>query len=121
MYAKGMTQSEIEVHTREIYGMKCSESTISRITDKILPVIQEWHARPLEAVYAVVFMDTIHFHVRSEGSVIKKALYIKNANKIFLWTIDIPKYHELFYKVCLVCTSKFQPIEGATNGLTYLS
>jgi len=76
MYAKGRTQSDIEGHIREIYGLECSESTISRVTDKVLPVVREWQGRPLDPVYAVVFMDAIHFHVRSEGSVIKKAVYI---------------------------------------------
>ena len=50
--------------------------TISRITDKILPLVKEWQSRPLESVYAVVFMDAIHYHVRSEGQIIKKAVYI---------------------------------------------
>jgi len=76
MYAKGMTTSDIEAHIQEIYGLDCSDSTISRITDKILPVVKEWQSRPLEEVYAVVFMDAIHFHVRSEGHIIKKAVYI---------------------------------------------
>lgn len=76
MYAKGMTTSDIESHIREIYGLDCSDSTISRITDKILPVVREWQARPLENIYAVVFMDAIHFHVRSEGHIVKKAVYI---------------------------------------------
>jgi len=76
MYAKGMTTSDIESHIQEIYGLECSDSTISRITDKILPVVKEWQVRPLEEIYAVVFMDAIHFHVRSEGSIIKKAVYI---------------------------------------------
>ena len=76
MYAKGMTTSDIEVHIKEIYGLECSDTTISRITDKILPVVREWQSRPLEEIYAVVFMDAIHFHVRSEGQIIKKAVYI---------------------------------------------
>ena len=46
------------------------------ITDKILPVAKEWQQRPLEAVYAVVFLDAIHHHVRSEGQIVKKAVYI---------------------------------------------
>ena len=62
MYAKGMTTSDIETHIQDIYGLECSDSTISRITDKILPVVREWQSRPLEEVYAVVFMDAIHFH-----------------------------------------------------------
>lgn len=76
MYAKGMTTSDIEGHIREIYGVEVSDSTISRVTDKILPVVKEWQMRPLESVYAVVFMDAIHFHVRSEGQIVKKAVYI---------------------------------------------
>ena len=76
MYAKGMTTSDIETHIRDIYGLSVSDSTISRITDKILPLVKEWQSRPLESVYAVVFMDAIHFHVRSEGQIIKKAVYI---------------------------------------------
>ena len=76
MYAKGMTTSDIETHIKDIYGLECSDTTISRITDKILPVVREWRSRPLEEIYAVVFMDAIHFHVRSEGQIIKKAVYI---------------------------------------------
>ena len=76
MYAKGMTTGDIETHIQDIYGLECSDTTISRITDKILPVVKEWQSRPLEEVYAVVFMDAIHFHVRSEGHIVKKAVYI---------------------------------------------
>ena len=76
MYAKGMTTSDIEAHIKDIYGLECSDTTISRITDKILPLVREWQSRPLEEIYAVVFMDAIHFHVRSEGQIIKKAVYI---------------------------------------------
>lgn len=76
MYAKGMTTSDIESHIRDIYGIEVSDTTVSRVTDKILPVAKEWQQRPLESVYAVVFLDAIHFHVRSEGQIVKKAVYI---------------------------------------------
>lgn len=76
MYAKGMTTSDIESHIADIYGLEISDTTVSRITDKILPIAKEWQARPLESIYAVVFMDAIHYHVRSEGSIIKKAVYV---------------------------------------------
>ena len=76
MYAKGMTTGDIETHIRDIYGIEVSDTTVSRITDKILPVAKEWQQRPLEAVYAVVFLDAIHYHVRSEGQIVKKAVYI---------------------------------------------
>ena len=76
MYAKGMTTGDIEAHIRDIYGIEISDTIISRITDKILPLAKEWQQRPLEAVYAVVFLDAIHYHVRSEGQIVKKAVYI---------------------------------------------
>ena len=76
MYAKGMTTADIEAHIRDIYGVEVSDTTVSRITDKILPTAKEWQQRPLESIYAVVFMDAIHFHVRSEGQIVKKAVYI---------------------------------------------
>ena len=76
MYAKGMTTGDIEAHIQDIYGIEVSDTTISRITDKILPIAKEWQQRPLEAVYAVAFLDAIHYHVRSEGQIVKKAVYI---------------------------------------------
>lgn len=76
MYAKGMSTSDIESHIRDIYGLSVSDTTVSRITDKILPVAKEWQQRPLESIYAVVFLDAIHYHVRSEGQIVKKAVYI---------------------------------------------
>lgn len=76
MYAKGRTTADIGDHIRDIYGMEVSESTVSRITDKVLPEAKEWQQRPLESVHAVMFMDAIHYHVRSEGQVVKKAVYI---------------------------------------------
>lgn len=76
MYAKGMTTSDIEAHIQDIYGISVSDSTVSRITDKILPVAKEWQQRPLEPIYAVVFLNAIHYHVRSEGQIVKKAGYI---------------------------------------------
>ena len=76
MYAKGMSTGDIEAHIRDIYGLSVSDSTISRVTDKILPIVREWQQRPLESLYAVVFMDAVHFHVRSEGQIVKKAVYV---------------------------------------------
>ena len=76
MYAKGMTTADIESHMSDLYGMDISDSTISRVTDKILPIVKEWQERPLEEIYAVVFMDAIHYHVRHEGRIVKRAVYI---------------------------------------------
>lgn len=71
-----MTTADIESHMRELYDLEISDSTVSRITDKILPIVKEWQERPLESVYAVVFMDAIHFHARNEGRIVKRAVYI---------------------------------------------
>lgn len=75
MYAKGMSTDDISDHVRDIYGISVSDTTVSRITDKILPLAREWQQRPLDPVYAVVYLDAIHYHVRSEGQIVKKAVY----------------------------------------------
>ena len=76
IYAKEMTTGNIESHMREMYDIDISDSTMSRITDKILPIVKEWQERLLEEVYAVVFMNAIHYHVRSKGHIVKCAVYI---------------------------------------------
>ncbi|NLO49179.1 MAG: IS256 family transposase [Clostridiales bacterium] len=75
MYAKGMSNRDIEDHLRDIYGVEASASLISRITDKILPAVQEWQSRPLDAVYPIVFLDGIVFKVRKDNRVINKCVY----------------------------------------------
>ena len=69
-----MTTSDIETHIQEIYGVEVSDTTVSRITDKIL-LSQRMAAAAVESVYAVesFHMDAIHYHVRSEGQIVKKA------------------------------------------------
>ena len=76
MYVKGMATSDIEAYIQDIYGISVSDNTVSRITGKILPIAKEWQQRPLEPIYAVVFLDAIHYHVRSEGQIVKEAVYI---------------------------------------------
>ena len=75
MYAKGMTTTDIEKHLESIYGIDATPDLISSITDKILPLVTEWQSRPLEEVYSIVFMDAIHYKVRSEGRIVSKAAY----------------------------------------------
>lgn len=76
MYAKGMSTRDIEDHLQEMYGIEASATLISNITNKLLPIIQEWQSRPLSEVYAVVFMDAIHYKVRQDGQIKSKAAYI---------------------------------------------
>lgn len=75
MYAKGMSTRDIEDHMRDIYGIDVSPSMVSKITDKILPMIAEWQSRPLDRIYPVVFLDAIHFKVRKENRIVNKAAY----------------------------------------------
>ncbi len=75
MYAKGMSTRDIEDHLRDIYGIEASSSLISRITDKVMPLVTEWQNRPLDEVYPIVFLDGIVFKVRKDGRVVNKCLY----------------------------------------------
>ena len=76
LYAKGMSNRDIEDHLRGLYGIDVSPTMISKITDKILPEIREWQTRQLEDTYPIVFMDAIHYSVRQDAVVIKKAVYV---------------------------------------------
>lgn len=75
MYAKGMSQRDIEDTIREIYGAEVSQDMISRITDKIMPEVNEWQNRPLESIYPVIFFDGIVFNSRKDHKIIKKCIY----------------------------------------------
>jgi len=76
LYAKGMSNSDIEEQLDELYGFKVSSSTISVVTDMITNDIVAWQNRPLESVYLVVWMDAIVFKVRENSKVVNKAIYL---------------------------------------------
>ena len=76
MYAKGMTTRQISDTIEDIYGFDVSEGFISDVTDKILPQIEEWQNRPLDDVYPVIYIDAIHYSVRDNGVIVKKAAYV---------------------------------------------
>ena len=76
LYAKGMSNSDIEEQIQEVYGFDLSTSTISRITEKVSSDIVAWQNRPLEPVYLIVWMDGIVFKVRENSKVINKTVYI---------------------------------------------
>lgn len=61
---------------QEMYGIDVDDSRVSKITDKLLPVIREWQERPLQSVYAMVILDAVHYSVRESGIVTKKAAYV---------------------------------------------
>ena len=75
LYARGSSTGDIHDFLEEMYDVEVSPSTISRITDKVIPLLEKWRNRLLESVYPFVFMDAIHYKVREEGRVISKAIY----------------------------------------------
>jgi transposase-like protein len=74
LYAKGLTTGEISAHFAEIYGASVSKETISRITDKVLEEMASWCARPLDEIYAAVFIDAVMVKVR-DGQVANRPIY----------------------------------------------
>jgi putative transposase len=76
LYSIGNSTRDIQKTINEIYGIDIDDTKVSRITDKILPVLREWQARPLESIYAMVMLDALYLKVREDGVVVKKAVYI---------------------------------------------
>jgi putative transposase len=74
LYAKGLTTGEISAHFAEIYGASVSRETVSRITDKVIEEMTDWQNRPLDGVYAAIFVDAIVVKVR-DGQVTNRPVY----------------------------------------------
>lgn len=76
LYGRGLSTREINEQIQDLYGIEVSSTMVSNITDQILPKIKEWQDRPLESIYPICFVDAVHFSVRDETRVVKKAAYI---------------------------------------------
>jgi Transposase and inactivated derivatives len=74
LYAKGLTTGEISAHFAEIYGASVPKETISQITDKVLEEMASWCSRPLDGVYAAIFIDAVMVKVR-DGQVANRPVY----------------------------------------------
>jgi len=74
LVAKGLTTGEVQAHLAEIYGAEVSRDTISTITDRVLDGLAEWQSRPLDPVYAVLFIDAINVKIR-DGQVANRPIY----------------------------------------------
>jgi putative transposase len=74
LYARGLTTGEIAAHFEQIYGASVSKETVSRITDKVIEEMQAWAGRPLDEVYAAIFIDAIMVKVR-DGQVANRPVY----------------------------------------------
>ncbi|WP_264720174.1 IS256 family transposase [Wolbachia endosymbiont (group B) of Eucosma cana] len=75
MFASGVGYRDIASYVEEIYDHKISAAEISGITDKLLPIINEWRSRPLQSVYPIVFMDGMFFKVKEDGRCVSKCMY----------------------------------------------
>ena len=75
LFGLGMSYQDIRNHMQEMYGTEVSQGLLSKITDKLLPIITEWRNRPLESIYTIVFLDAMFFKARENGKVITKAIY----------------------------------------------
>jgi putative transposase len=76
MYARGMTTREIQGHLQEIYGVEVSPTLISEVTDAVWEEVQTWQSRPLERMYAIVYLDALFVKMRHEGRVENRAVYV---------------------------------------------
>ncbi len=75
LYGLGMSLRDISNHIEEMYGSSISATTLSEITDRVIPKIKEWQGRPLDEVYCIVWMDAMFYKVKTEGKVVSEAVY----------------------------------------------
>lgn len=75
MYGLGMSFRDISKHIKEIYDTDISHSTLSAITDRIIPEIKEWQSRSLEELYTIVWMDAMHYKVKEDHRMVSRAVY----------------------------------------------
>jgi putative transposase len=75
LYGRGLSFRDISKHIEEMYDMEISHATLSEITERVIPQVKEWQNRPLESLYTIVWMDAMHYKVRSEGTVVSRAVY----------------------------------------------
>jgi putative transposase len=76
MYARGMTTREIQAHLQEIYSVEVSPDFISTVTDSVLEEVREWQTRPLDGFYPILFFDALRVHVKQDGRVFDKSIYV---------------------------------------------
>lgn len=76
LYAKGMSVRDIQDTLQELYGIDVSPTTVSHVTEKVWPLVEEWQNRPLEEIYPIIYLDAIHIKLRREGRVENTAVYL---------------------------------------------
>jgi len=82
MYSLGISTQGIRENLKEIYNVDVSGELVSRVTDEVKGLVEEWRNRPLEPLYTVVFFDALRVNIRDEGRVIKKSIYLALAIRL---------------------------------------
>lgn len=75
LYGLGVSLRDISSHIKEMYDVDISHTTLSEITERIIPKVKEWQSRPLASVYTIVWLDAMHYKVKDEGKVSSRAVY----------------------------------------------
>lgn len=133
LYGRGLTTREINDQIQDLYGIEVSATMISNITNQIIPEIKEWQERPLDDIYPFVFIDAVHFSVREDSRVIKKAAYIvlginsegfKNILGIYIGENESSKYWLSVFNdlknrgikdILIMCSDNLTGIKEAIN------
>ena len=76
LYARGMTTRDIQSHPEEMYGAEVSPSLISEVTDAVMEEVRAWQSRPLDPIYAIVYLDALVVKMRHEGRVENRAVFV---------------------------------------------
>lgn len=75
LYGLGMRLRDIAAHIKETYDTDISATTLSTITDKVIPLVKEWQQRPLESLYCIVWLDAMYYKVKEEGRTQTRCVY----------------------------------------------
>ncbi len=76
LYAKGISTRDIQETLEDLYGIEVSPATVSKITDKVWSLVEDWQNRPLASIYPIIYLDGIHIKIRREGKVENTAIYV---------------------------------------------
>lgn len=75
LFALGNSYQDIRGHIADLYGIELSNGTLNAVTDKLLPELQAWRERDLEAIYPIVWLDAIHYKIKENNRYVNKAIY----------------------------------------------
>jgi len=76
LYAKGISTRDIQDTLDDLYGITVSPATVSKITDKVWSLVEDWQNRPLARIYPIIYLDGIHLKIRRDGKVENTAVYV---------------------------------------------